>query len=280
MKSKRAVWVALLMVLSLIPAAAWASDRFDDVPNDNVFHDDISWLADSGVTLGCNPPEDTLFCPDNNVTREQMAAFLRRLSENQVVDAATLQGLTPEDLEGGFPGPRGPAGPDGPPGSESPRGPRGPRGPQGPTGEGALLIGYGDRETAESAVERPLPEDVTTKVEEITAETPTDGYLWISGSISVGDVDSASVRMWLQLDNPTCQDTEEMRISVAFAAVGVPDAGDTQSASAFASGIVPVDQGEHTISLCAESNVSDPLETRVALPSIEALFLENAVITE
>jgi len=47
---------------------------FDDIA-DSVFLGDILWLADSGITKGCN---DTGFCPDDYVTRGQMAAFLSR----------------------------------------------------------------------------------------------------------------------------------------------------------------------------------------------------------
>lgn len=46
-------------------------------------------MAAAGVTAGCNPPANDNYCPKANVTREQMAAFMRRLAENQVVDAAT-----------------------------------------------------------------------------------------------------------------------------------------------------------------------------------------------
>lgn len=77
--SKKRWVVAVTMVAMLaIPAAVWAADRFTDVPDSNVFHDDIAWLAEAGVTRGCNPPDNTEFCPSDNVTREQMAAFLRR----------------------------------------------------------------------------------------------------------------------------------------------------------------------------------------------------------
>jgi hypothetical protein len=38
----------------------------------------IAWLADQGITNGCNPPANTMFCPDDPVTRGQMAAFLVR----------------------------------------------------------------------------------------------------------------------------------------------------------------------------------------------------------
>jgi hypothetical protein len=44
----------------------------------SVFEEDIARLAASGITRGCNPPDNTKFCPGDKVTREQMAAFLRR----------------------------------------------------------------------------------------------------------------------------------------------------------------------------------------------------------
>ncbi len=54
------------------------SPYFDDVPESNVFFDDVVWLAMQRITQGCNPPDNTLFCPTKYVTREQMAAFLVR----------------------------------------------------------------------------------------------------------------------------------------------------------------------------------------------------------
>lgn len=51
--------------------------RFDDTDG-SVFEDDIEWLAEAGITMGCNPPANTRFCPDEPVTRGQMAAFLSR----------------------------------------------------------------------------------------------------------------------------------------------------------------------------------------------------------
>jgi plastocyanin len=52
-------------------------DRFGD-DDESVFEADIERLATAGVTLGCNPPDNTSFCPDDNVTRAQMATFLGR----------------------------------------------------------------------------------------------------------------------------------------------------------------------------------------------------------
>jgi SpoIID/LytB domain protein len=43
----------------------------------SMFESDIVWLADRGITRGCNSA-GTLFCPDDSVTRGEMAAFLTR----------------------------------------------------------------------------------------------------------------------------------------------------------------------------------------------------------
>jgi Glucose / Sorbosone dehydrogenase len=44
----------------------------------SIFEADINAIAEAGITLGCNPPANTRFCPDSTVRRGQMAAFLRR----------------------------------------------------------------------------------------------------------------------------------------------------------------------------------------------------------
>lgn len=44
----------------------------------SIFEADIEWMAAEGITMGCNPPANTRFCPDDYVNRGQMAAFLTR----------------------------------------------------------------------------------------------------------------------------------------------------------------------------------------------------------
>jgi hypothetical protein len=51
-----------------------SSDYFTD-DNVSIFEGDINRLAASGITSGCGT---TSFCPNDNVTRGQMAAFLKR----------------------------------------------------------------------------------------------------------------------------------------------------------------------------------------------------------
>ena len=52
-------------------------DLFVD-DNDSIFEGDINAIAAVGITRGCNPPDNDRFCPDDPVSREQMASFLVR----------------------------------------------------------------------------------------------------------------------------------------------------------------------------------------------------------
>lgn len=77
---RKRLLVGLTAVLLAIPAISIAGHQFNDVPGSHTFHEDIAWLADHGVTRGCNPPANDEFCPDDPVTRGQMAAFIRRFA--------------------------------------------------------------------------------------------------------------------------------------------------------------------------------------------------------
>jgi hypothetical protein len=56
-------------------------DLFTD-DDGSPFETAIDRLATAGITRGCNPPDNTLYCPDQYVTRAQMAAFLHRALTN------------------------------------------------------------------------------------------------------------------------------------------------------------------------------------------------------
>ncbi|HEX6299496.1 MAG TPA: PQQ-dependent sugar dehydrogenase, partial [Acidimicrobiia bacterium] len=57
--------------------ARTSTDHFDD-DNGSTFEADINAIAEEGITLGCNPPDNTRYCPDDPVERDQMASFLAR----------------------------------------------------------------------------------------------------------------------------------------------------------------------------------------------------------
>ena len=56
---------------------------FTDVPSNHPFCTDITWMAQRGVTLGCVTLNATqrLYCPEQSVRRDQMAAFMHRLGD-------------------------------------------------------------------------------------------------------------------------------------------------------------------------------------------------------
>lgn len=65
----------LVRALELPPAEE--DSGFTDTDT-SVHRDDIEALAASGITKGCNPPDNTNFCPFSAVTRAEMASFLVR----------------------------------------------------------------------------------------------------------------------------------------------------------------------------------------------------------
>ncbi|MDJ0664256.1 MAG: hypothetical protein QNJ75_06825 [Acidimicrobiia bacterium] len=69
--------MAAMMVRAMGYTDVGDGDLFTD-DDDSIFETDIDKLATAKVTLGCNPPANDHFCPDDPVTRGQMAAFLVR----------------------------------------------------------------------------------------------------------------------------------------------------------------------------------------------------------
>lgn len=68
--------MATMFVRALdLPAAP--TGQFTDTAN-SVHASSIDALAAAAITLGCNPPDNTEFCPDRPITRGEMAAFLSR----------------------------------------------------------------------------------------------------------------------------------------------------------------------------------------------------------
>ena len=63
-----------------ITVTVQASDNENPFIDDDghIFENAIEWLDSNGITSGCNPPTNNRFCPNDNVTRGQMATFLVR----------------------------------------------------------------------------------------------------------------------------------------------------------------------------------------------------------
>ena len=67
----------LSLSLAFAPLPAFAqSCGFNDVFPTDFFCNNVEWIGNRNVTLGCTA---MAYCPNNNVLRSQMAAFLNRL---------------------------------------------------------------------------------------------------------------------------------------------------------------------------------------------------------
>jgi len=74
-RARRLVVIGVTGLLLALPVAVSASHIFSDVPTSNTFHAVISTLYGSRITGGCGGGK---YCPNDAVTRGQMAAFLVR----------------------------------------------------------------------------------------------------------------------------------------------------------------------------------------------------------
>jgi hypothetical protein len=90
---KTTIAAVVVAVMLAIPATLYASHQFNDVPNSHTFHEAISWMADNGITQGCNPPANTNYCPENSVTRGQMAGFMKRFHDTFIAGGGSAIGL-------------------------------------------------------------------------------------------------------------------------------------------------------------------------------------------
>jgi hypothetical protein len=71
----------------LLELPAGTSGRFVDTGS-SIFVDDIDRLAGAGITKGCNQPFNDRFCPNDPVTRQQMAAFPVRAFDVPATDTS------------------------------------------------------------------------------------------------------------------------------------------------------------------------------------------------
>ena len=97
--SRRLILSVVIAVVMVPTAVIAAGGAFVD-DDTNIFENDIDWMASSGVTVGCDA-ENQLYCPDDNVTRGQMAAFMHRLAEYLGAEDGTPAKADDADALGG-----------------------------------------------------------------------------------------------------------------------------------------------------------------------------------
>lgn len=88
------------LALAIFGAPTLASHTSDDVPTGVFYHDDATTIKDLGITTGCStiPP---LYCPNNFVTRGEMASFLARAAKlSRATSATTVVNTTSSPTSG------------------------------------------------------------------------------------------------------------------------------------------------------------------------------------
>jgi hypothetical protein len=82
MAMRKFIGVAGFGLLGLLSSTAQAAPcaGFTDVDDTSQFCGNVTWLKNRGITLGCTSA--TLYCPNDFVSRLQMAAFMNRLGDS------------------------------------------------------------------------------------------------------------------------------------------------------------------------------------------------------
>lgn len=236
----RLFWLAVAMVTAVVilaPVAVLAAGGTFTDDDNSIFEADIEWLAAAEITLGCNPPTNDNFCPDDPVTRGQMAAFMRRLASNQVVDAATAAQAYNAALLDGSP-----------------------------------VSHYNNPIYGNEVV--PLHSAFMDGTAQTWAQytiTTEEGGVLINASAAIGDISSvAEAVFWVQVDDTVCTETDEKLGSVAFGFATIDTPADEQSMAI--TGVAQLTKGSHTLTLCGREFGGGGGDTVVYSPSLTAIF--------
>lgn len=187
----RAVIAGALVLLVMAPIAVYAAGTFID-DDTSIFETDIEWMADNAITLGCNPPANDRYCPDDNVTRGQMAAFMHRLADSYAVNAGNALRLNDK----------------------------------GPGYYENMIWATGVVDIDEALVIEG------NAMAELSITTPWDGYLLINAAVSVLDgSDTSQTHWWIQVDEPTCNPIPDNTHQIDYGYVTTGGGASRQSAS-------------------------------------------------
>jgi len=82
--TKTKLAAVIVAIVALLPATAYATHNFSDVPDGLWFTDSVEWAKTNGITTGVTPTE---FKPTNTVTRAESVTFAHRYDTNVVQPA-------------------------------------------------------------------------------------------------------------------------------------------------------------------------------------------------
>lgn len=224
---RRITTIGATVALVAIPIAALAGNVFNDVDDNSPHIEGITWVKDSGVSVGCDSNGN--YCPEDDVTRAQMGTFMYRLSGNDPatapsVNADKLDGISAEDFLGATDVAADSDLLDGKDSAE------------------ILPIMFGQRDSTSTAT--TVINGGLVEISNRLFAVPADGYLVISGTVQV-DNNGPENAFWLSpiVDNaPTLFPSWAARQIAAADGTGV---GEMFTMSYTV--VVPITQGIHTV---------------------------------
>jgi hypothetical protein len=157
-----------------------------------------------------------------------MAAFMKRLAENRVVDANTLDGID----SSGFV-------------------------------QAADASAYTNPVAAAVGDGLALANGVVVKVAEVSLEAPADGGFAITGALDPESNTAGQATFWLQADNTTCTFDVPNFYSISTGRVEI--IGPGFGTSGIITGAVAASAGPHTVTFCARAFAGGPLSVESSL---------------
>lgn len=95
-RPRRLVTILAAVGVLSVPIAAFATHVFDDVDDGSVHAPGIHYVADAGITLGCDANN---YCPSDSLTRAQMGTFLYRSSGNDPATPPSVNAASIASIE-------------------------------------------------------------------------------------------------------------------------------------------------------------------------------------
>ncbi len=250
--SRRGAFLIALALLLVIPAAAFAGSVFNDVDDTDTHIDGITFVKDSGVSVGCDTNNN--YCPQDNVTRAQMATFMYRLSGN---DPATPPSVVAKSAETA-----------------------GTAGTADAADDSALLAGAGPLQyttqidgiaCADASGCADATGSTLTEILQLPISVPANGVAALSYSVSgsASPAGTNAVQAWLTLDDDTCGGWFFFPLDAIAGTYSNVVMDSTQTLVTLnGETVIEATAGAHTVSLCLISVGDDWTTTDGAVTSI------------
>jgi hypothetical protein len=231
--TRRHLVFLVLAFLMIVPLAAYAGSVFDDVDDTDTHIDGITFMKDSGVSVGCDANNN--YCPQDNVTRAQMATFMYRLSGNDPATAPSVVAASAAEADSATTADAAAT--------------------AALAADSDALEGYAASDLvrasfATTGSQGDFGETDPTSIASTSVEAPVDGILLIWGNTNLEwDVDSAAatyarMRMELYVDGADAD--------ASYQRVHVEDTLDWDGHTVTMQAAVPVTAGAHTVDIYAE----------------------------